>query len=174
MARFGLMSHILEAHLPHLRDVLQVLFESEIRSELTTLSITEDEFVAMFSSQRNVGMFRTAQFRLVARVAKAMNIAPQRLRLTVPSELSTGVRERAIKNGWLAISSSGALIAGHADSPPVSHATKEPLVFQRDAVHQRVMLSLKRDDSASIRTRWEFALALVAVIPLLHFDKERD
>jgi hypothetical protein len=128
----------------------------------------------MFGSRRNISMYFKPQFALVRLVIELLGVEHSRLRLGAPDDLSAPMRQAAEATGWLA--SRRETLSG-ADSFNLSLTSSIELDEVRFGiaempVPQRVVLSLKRNDKAEIRTRWDLILALVVTIPLLTFNPE--
>jgi site-specific recombinase XerD len=169
MARTGIMSHILESRLPQLKKAISPLYSADARRALSELSITVEEFVSVFGSRRNICMFEAAQFQLVAAVVDRLGIARERLRLSAPDKLNTRVANRAIQTGWLRREDSGDLGGGPVGGDLISQDEPDKVIFEAERKPMHVALSIVRDDSSSIGTRWELALMLIVTAPLLRF-----
>ncbi|CAD5372949.1 hypothetical protein RA210_U250048 [Rubrivivax sp. A210] len=169
LARSGLMNHVLESHLPRLRPVLALFYSERCRAELAAITITEDEFVGMFGSRRNISMVRDPQFRLVAHAISTLSVADSRLRLAIPPDLRVAVAERAICSGWLVRGPDGALFPGRHGMRLRPEIKPDGILLDDERVRHRVVLSLDHGDGANVQTRWELALMLLSIAPLLNF-----
>lgn len=171
MARSGIMSHILESRLPVLRAAIAPLYSADARRTLADVGITEEEFVSLFGSRRNICMFEAAQFQFVAEVVAGLDIARHRRRLSVPDGLNARVVNRAVRTGWLRREDSGDLGGGPVAGDLVSQEEPDKVIFEDERKPMHVALSILRDDSSSIGTRWELALMLIVIAPLLRFEE---
>jgi integrase len=174
MASGGIMGHVLASSLPALGLTLSSLYTDSARARLGEIRITEAEFVSMFGTARNISMFRRAQFLLVREVLILLEIPMTQMRIGAPANLPEEVARRAIRSGWRPDVSGDIPVPGRFDLPLDDSVQLDVATFQGQPLTQRIVFSLKRQADAPIGDRWEFMAALLATIPLLTFEDERD
>ena len=172
LATSGLMAHVMGAAFQRLRGSLDALFTDEARRRFAAIRLTDSEFGGMFGARRNISMYYKPQFALVRLVVELLAIERSRLRLGAPDNLSDPMRLAAAEAGWLAPSSENSphVTGGlNLKMRPGVEIDEVRFGIAELQVPQRLVLSLEKDDKASVRTRWDLILALVATIPLLNF-----
>ena len=173
LAQRGLLSHVLWARSAFLRDQIKRLYAQDLRRELATLSITEAEFVGMFGSRRNISLYRVAQFDLVRKVLQALGLGSLAVRIGLPRQLSAAVTTRATRCGWLTKDATGAWVAALPGATIDAGVIQDAVAFQGEAVRHRIVISVE-PTAEGIQSRWQLSLLLIALVPLLTFQAERE